>query len=320
MIIFRFSELDYYLEEIDNDIVRYNKYVNVLVGNLTARVETTQDLLANLIKAYTACSDQTFVNHIADVQTKWEDNKDLSPRELMQKAERKFRILKAKDLWKAPSAQEEILIALEATISDMKKKLKSSRSKEGKKKGRKDSDQKTLKMAKYDITKKKASWMFQRPKDADLTKPREWNGPKWYFCYTEIGWKCHGIYRQHYLKDCKSFKSKGSPKKEKNQKGKPKKKRENDDEYLEVIVAQQVINDSSLLSDDDELMGGYELEWRIMSWFNSVKIICFNYFLFQLYMYYYSITLMCQDNKVYIPKRNRWSRLHKVWTMLCSCI
>ena len=41
MIIFRFSELDYYLEEIDNDIVRYNKYVNVLVGNLTARVETT---------------------------------------------------------------------------------------------------------------------------------------------------------------------------------------------------------------------------------------------------------------------------------------
>lgn len=54
----------------------------------------------------------------------------------MSKTETKFRILKSKDIWEAPSEQEEKLIALEATISDMKKKIKSSRSKEGKRERR----------------------------------------------------------------------------------------------------------------------------------------------------------------------------------------
>ena len=61
MIRFRLSELDDYLDEIDNDIIKFNKYVKVLAHNLHARGETTNDLLANLFKAYAACSDQTFV-------------------------------------------------------------------------------------------------------------------------------------------------------------------------------------------------------------------------------------------------------------------
>lgn len=154
MIRFRLSELDDYLEEIDNDITKFNKYVKVLMHHLHARGETTNDLLANLFKAYAACSDQSFVRYIADLQNKWEENEDLTANELMLKAETKFRILQSKDKWQAPSQQEEKLIALEATISDMKKKIKSSRSKEGKK-GKKGSNGKKVKKTKYDMTKKK---------------------------------------------------------------------------------------------------------------------------------------------------------------------
>ena len=53
-----------------------------------------------------------------------------------------------------------------------------------------------------------------------------------------------------------------------------------------------------------------------MSWFNSVKIIYVNLLLCQLYMHYFSITMMFQDNYQYVPKRNRWNRLEKVWTMM----
>ena len=259
MIRFRLSELDDYLHEIDNDIIKFNRYVKVLVYNLQARGETTNDLLANLFKAYAACSDQTFVRYIADLQTKWEDNEDLTAKELMSKAETKFRILKSKDIWEAPSEQEEKLIALEATISDMKKKIKSSRSKEGRKKGKKDPDQKKTKQVKYDMTKKKLSWMFKRPKDADLKKSREWNGAKWWYCSKETGGKCKGVYRKHHPKDCKIFKSKDFPNKEKDKKGKSK-NRENDDEDLDAVVAHEVVNDSPPMSDEDELMGGYESE------------------------------------------------------------
>ena len=258
MIRFRLSELDDYLEEIDNDITKFNKYVKVLMHHLHARGETTNDLLANLFKAYAACSDQSFVRYIADLQNKWEENEDLTANELMLKAENKFRILQSKDKWQAPSQQEEKLIALEATISDMKKKIKSSRSKEGKK-GKKGSNGKKVKKTKYDMTKKKPAWMFKRPKDADLDKPREWNGAKWWYCAFETGGKCQGVYRKHHPKDCRIFKSKGSPNKGKDKKAKGK-KRENDDGDLDAVVAQEVINDSPPMSDEDELMGGYESE------------------------------------------------------------
>ena len=72
MIRFKLSNLDEYLSEIDNDINKFHKYVKVLIDNLHARGETTHDLLANLFKAYAACSDQTFVKYMSDVQTRWE--------------------------------------------------------------------------------------------------------------------------------------------------------------------------------------------------------------------------------------------------------
>jgi len=98
MIRFKLSNLDDYLSEIDNDINNFHKYVKVLIDNLHARGETTHDLLANLFKAYAACSDQTFVEYMSDVQTRWDDDEALTPNELMQKAAHKFKILESKDL------------------------------------------------------------------------------------------------------------------------------------------------------------------------------------------------------------------------------
>jgi len=55
------------------------------------------DLLVNLLKAYTACSDQTFVKDISNVQTRCEHDGTLTPNELMQKAAHRLKILKNKD-------------------------------------------------------------------------------------------------------------------------------------------------------------------------------------------------------------------------------
>ena len=86
----------------------------------------------------------------------------------MEKALKKYRLLKDRGVWEAPTAQDAKIIALGAKIQRLTNGGKSKRkgdkeSKDGKKKKQK---------------KEKPKWMFQRPKDEDLKKPREWNGIK----------------------------------------------------------------------------------------------------------------------------------------------
>ena len=77
----------------------------------------------------------------------------LTPNQLMQKAAHKFKILKSKDLWEAPSAQDVKITALESVLTDMKQKLKQF--KEGKKRGNKDGRNERPKKQKYFIPCKK---------------------------------------------------------------------------------------------------------------------------------------------------------------------
>jgi len=101
--------------------------------------------------------------------------------------------------------------------------------------------------------------MYERPKDVDLTKPREWNGTKWYYCSTETGGKSQGVYRKHRPSKCRTFQPKAS-KSGKGRKGKPKIKKGDEDEDMDVVVAQQAIGDPSPPGDGDVLMGDCETE------------------------------------------------------------
>ena len=113
MIRTKLSNLDTYIGQVGNDISKFNKYVQTLLEALNARGETTTDLLTNLFKGYAACSDKTFVKYIADKQADYEEGKDLESNELMVLAENKYKILKTKEIWEAPSEEEAKLISTE---------------------------------------------------------------------------------------------------------------------------------------------------------------------------------------------------------------
>ena len=53
----KLSTLDTYILTINCDIGRFNQYVKLLLQSLTARNQTTNDLLINLYKAYGAVND-----------------------------------------------------------------------------------------------------------------------------------------------------------------------------------------------------------------------------------------------------------------------
>ena len=245
MLRIKLANLDEYIVTVKHDIQKFNNYVKVLIEALRARGETSHDTLTNLFQAYAACSDQTFVKYISDIQSQWEDNeKTLTVNQLMDKAVTKFRMLQTKQVWEAPTPQDEKIIALEAKIKQMTNKKKSKRSNGGddKEKGKRQK-------------KEKPKWMFQRPKDEDLKKPREWNNTKWWWCSPETGGKCRGVYRVHKPSECKTLKPKGG--------GDPKKGKGKDDDKVEVTVSQATF-DTSLsdmqIEDEDEIMGGYKTE------------------------------------------------------------
>jgi len=151
----------------------------MLIESLTARGKTTQGLLTNLFRAYVACSDSTFVKYVTDIQTKWEDGEDLTPEKLMARVSNKYKIMKTKEVWNAPSAEQKKLVALEAKISELKKRYKNKRAKldQNKKRESNKRDDNKVKGGETKNPKKakvqKPAWMFQRPKEADLRKPRE---------------------------------------------------------------------------------------------------------------------------------------------------
>jgi hypothetical protein len=204
MIRTKLSNLDGYIGQVGNDIVKFNNYVQTLLDALTARGENTTDLLTNLFKGYAACSDKNFVKYIGDKQSDWEEGNDLSPQQLMNLAANKFKILKTKEIWEAPSDEEEKLIALQARLEELKKKFGAKR--KSSEQGGGKSNKKLGGHSKGKSKKQrmeKPEWMSKAPNEKDLQQPKEWNNIKWYYCCHKTGGKCDGVWRAHKPSDCK---------------------------------------------------------------------------------------------------------------------
>jgi predicted Mrr-cat superfamily restriction endonuclease len=86
----KLSGLDTYITAINSDIGRFNQYVKLLVQSLTARNQTTNDLLINLFKGYGAVSDEVFRAWLLRKQDDHEEGEELTPDELMQAAKNKY--------------------------------------------------------------------------------------------------------------------------------------------------------------------------------------------------------------------------------------
>jgi hypothetical protein len=203
MIRTKLSNLDTYMLQVGNDITKFNSYVRLMVEALAARGEKSTDLLTYLFKGYAACSDKAFVKYISDKQNDWEEGSEIAPDQLMDYALTKFKILKTKEVWEAPSEEEEKLIALEARFMELKKKFK--------RKGKGDPEDGK---GGFDRNKKlkgnpggagKPEWLKSNkaPSESELTKPRDWKKSQYHWCSTATGGKCGGKWRVHKPSECK---------------------------------------------------------------------------------------------------------------------
>ena len=122
MILTKLSNLDSYIQQVGNDITKFNGHVQILIQTLRFCGETTTDLLTNLFKGYGSCSDKTFVTYIQRKQEEYDEGKDISADVLMEWANAKYQQVKDKEIWEAPDPTGECIIALEAKLAAMRKR------------------------------------------------------------------------------------------------------------------------------------------------------------------------------------------------------
>ena len=184
----KLSNLDDYMVKIGNDVTKFNGYVKILIRIVQARGHKAEALLTHLFKGYLAALDKVFVRYITDKKDKYEEGDYLSSDKLMQLADNKFRLLKEREEWDVPSPEEEKMMALEAAVEQFTRKRKNDLKKKHGASGNGDMPKNSSRKARF-VNVPKPSWMHERPKAEDLSKPKEWNGKTWWYCHLDTGGK-----------------------------------------------------------------------------------------------------------------------------------
>ena len=203
-----------------------------------------------------AASDKNFIKYINDKKDRYEEGEEIGSDKLMQLADNKYRLLKEREEWDAPSAEEEKIIALEAAVESLTKNRNKRKANSD---GEDGPSRKPKKQAGKGKGKKqnppKPSWMFERPPEDELHNPRKWNGNDWWYCHQDTGGKCDGKYRRHKPKDCEGKAFRGRFGNLKNSTSKGSEHNNNDEKRLKIAEALTTIVNEQ---DDDNTSDGYE--------------------------------------------------------------
>ena len=115
------TSLDAYMVTVHSNVELFNLHVKENRQGLKARGESTDDLMINLFKGYMAASDKEFAKYIRLKKDEYDEGKDISEERLMKLALNKYTNMKRDGDWNAPSAEQKQIVALRASLDEMKK-------------------------------------------------------------------------------------------------------------------------------------------------------------------------------------------------------
>jgi hypothetical protein len=187
--------LDAYIPTINNDITKFNEHVMDLIKSLEARGGKTEDLLANLFKAYSTVPDKIFVDYIGKKEDAYDEGEDLNAEQLMHHAATKYEKMVRDKTWNAPTAADAKILALEAKINSLQKKKRSNSNNNNNRNNSNSNSNRN--QANQNQRRPKPDWMKKKPKAADMDKVKKVNGKEYWWCPN------HKCYCRHKASDCK---------------------------------------------------------------------------------------------------------------------
>ena len=198
------SKLDDKMQSLGSDIEKFNQFVKGQRASLSARGETTTDLIVNLFKAYESASDEQFVAYMRRKREDYYDGQIITPDGLMDLAVKKYSTMITSNEWNAPTEDQKKILALEAEIEKMKKKKMNPQKFKGKSKDN-DNGKNDRKSNKNDAT---WGWKKTPPKDGQKTK--KFRDKTYHWC------PHHKLWCLHKPEDCKKGNEKNDKKHRKN--------------------------------------------------------------------------------------------------------
>ena len=174
------KNVDTYLAEVQFNITTMNQRVDTLMESLRARGQTTHDLMEYLFTAYRSVPDKEFVRYIRAKQSDWEegDLPSLNADSLMAKAEAKYKTLVEAKEWKAPTPEEQKIVALNSEIATLKRKI--GKANPDKQKANANTNKR------FELE----AWMTKPPQEGD-PKTKTVKNKEWHWCEWHEKWTRH---------------------------------------------------------------------------------------------------------------------------------
>jgi hypothetical protein len=119
----KLQQLHTYMVKVEHNVPAFNTEVKLLEKSLIARGETPveSDMLLNLFNGYKANADENFHTYILKNYEEYVDgDRNFTINQLMTRAENKYKQLTQDEVWMKPSEHKEQIVALTATIQQLK--------------------------------------------------------------------------------------------------------------------------------------------------------------------------------------------------------
>jgi hypothetical protein len=181
------SSLDVKLESLGWSITKLHTHVKDTVEDLTALGETTQDLLANLFKAYAKVPDDEFVLYVYTKRQLYDEGTNYTPEQIMTFAGDKYKQRVEDKTWIAPSKDQEKIVALEAAVAKLTKKNKTT------------SNNTTANNVSNNNGPQRAAWQTVKPTEAEIKNKytKKVDGKVFKWCNK------HGFWSKHSTEQCR---------------------------------------------------------------------------------------------------------------------
>jgi hypothetical protein len=192
----KISTLDGFIATIGHDIEKFNAHVINVVNGLKARGHTSQDVLANLFKAYKTVPDIEFVRYIKEKEDSYDDGNHTTEEALMLKAADKYKRMVEANEWKTPSPEHEKIIALEAAIKKLNSKQPKSNSTSTSTNGKAKKKSNNKSKEGETTSKTKPDWMTKAPPTGS-PRTKTVDEKEYFWCNKHKAWG------RHKPEDCK---------------------------------------------------------------------------------------------------------------------
>jgi hypothetical protein len=108
------------MSTINSNIELLNEHIKVNRGGITARGESSDDLVINLFKAHLCVMDRDFICYIRNKKDSYDDGADFSVEQLLTMSLMKFQIIKDSGKWSSLSPDQKQLMALNYEVTTLK--------------------------------------------------------------------------------------------------------------------------------------------------------------------------------------------------------